>query len=67
MPSGYCVYHQAQHSHILRSAHTVEFICFAWKSEESSTIFLYSINFFSVIETVCLLRGTDVTFKYSLG
>ena len=37
------MYHQLQYSEILRSAHNV-FVCFAWISEQTAIISLYSIN-----------------------
>ena len=32
------------HLKILRSAHTVVFVCFVWISEQTAIIFLYNIN-----------------------
>jgi len=42
-PKTYCMYHQLQHSEILCSAHNA-FLCFAWISEQTALISLYSID-----------------------
>jgi hypothetical protein len=57
------MYHQHQHTEILCSAHSA-FMCFAWISEETAIVSLYSINLSVFItETECLLRGTNWVFK----
>jgi hypothetical protein len=42
-PDTYFMYHQLSHSEILRSTHNA-FMCFAWISEQTAIISLYSIN-----------------------
>jgi hypothetical protein len=53
------MYHQLQHTEILYSAH-IAFMCFAWISEQTAIIFLYSINlpvFITEAESVyCAVR-----------
>jgi len=66
-PKTYFMYHRLQHSEILCSAHNA-FICFAWISEQTAMISLYSINWLVFItDAECLLRGTDWIFKYNSG
>ena len=57
------MYHQLKYSEILCSAHNA-FMCFAWVSEQTAIISLYSIKL-SVFKTEaeCLLRGTKWVFK----
>ena len=57
------MYHQLQHTEILCSAHNA-FMRFAWISEQTAIISLYSINLSVFItEAECLLRGTKWVFK----
>jgi len=40
------------------------FMCVVWISEQTAIIFVYSINWLVfIIESECLLRGTDWGFK----
>ena len=44
------------------------FMCFVWIWEQTAIIPLYSINWLVfIIETECLLRGTDWIFIYNSG
>ena len=53
-PKTYFMYRQLQHSEILCSAHTA-FTCFAWISEQTAIISLYSVNLSVFItETQCV-------------
>ena len=43
---------------------TIQLMCFAWISEQTAIISLYSINLsLFITEAECLLRGTDWVFK----
>jgi hypothetical protein len=40
------------------------FICVVWISEETAIIFLFNIDWLGfIIDSGCLLRGTDGSFK----
>jgi len=53
-PEPYFIYHQLKQSETLCSAHNA-FICFAWISEQTAIISLYSINWLVCItETECV-------------
>jgi len=43
-PKTYNMYHQLQHTEILRSAPHIAFMCFVWISEQTAIISLYNIN-----------------------
>jgi hypothetical protein len=52
------MYHQAEHSEILYSAHNV-FTCYFYGFQNKQRLFLYT----PLTEAECLLRGTDWVFK----
>jgi len=53
--SGHWMYHQVEHSAVLRSAHTAVFMCFVWISEQTAIISLHNINWLVCItETECV-------------
>jgi hypothetical protein len=47
-PKTYFVYHQLQHSEILRSARDT-FVCFVWNVEQTAIISVYSIKWLAFI------------------
>jgi hypothetical protein len=50
------------------SLYIIQVICFVWISEQTTIIFLYSINLLEfIIETECLLRGTGWILIYDSG
>jgi len=58
------MFHQLLHTIILCSAHNA-LMCYAWISEQTVIISVYSINLFVFINRCrgCLLRGTNCVFK----
>ena len=67
-PSGYFIYHQVQNTKTSTFHPQSVFMCFAWISEQTAIVSLYSfIDWFYTRDGVCLLRGTDWIFKRNSG
>ena len=69
-PKTYIMYHQLQHSEILCSAQNA-FMCFAWISEQTAIISVYSINlsvFKIEAESVyCAVRNGSLNQAYTVS
>jgi len=65
-PGGHYVYHQFTRN--IQQFYVLRFVCFVWIWGQTAIISLYSINWLIlIIDTECLLRGTEWIILYNLG